>query len=48
MQYVKNNGNQWFLTEYETEDAVLNVASIKLKLPLEELYKKVNLLTTVE
>ncbi|EFA71377.1 Uma2 family endonuclease [Cylindrospermopsis raciborskii S07] len=48
MQYVKNNENQWFLTEYETEDAVLNVASIKLKLPLKELYKKVNLLTTVE
>ena len=48
MQYVKNNENQWFLTEYETEDAILNLASIKLKLPLKQLYKRVNFLTTLE
>ena len=48
MQYVKNNQNQWVLTEYETEDAILNLASIKLKLPLKQLYKRVNFLTTLE
>lgn len=48
MQYVKNNENQWFLTEYETEDAVLNVVSIKVKLPLKQLYKRINFLTTIE
>lgn len=48
MQYVKNNENQWFLTEYETEDGILNLASIKLKLPLKQLYKRVNFLTTLE
>ncbi|MEA5581150.1 Uma2 family endonuclease [Nodularia harveyana UHCC-0300] len=48
MQYVKNNENQWVLTEYETEDAILNLASINLKLSLKQLYKKINFLATIE
>ncbi|AFZ60867.1 Uma2 family endonuclease [Anabaena cylindrica FACHB-243] len=48
MQYVKNNENQWFLTEYETEDAILNLASINVKFPLKQLYKKINFLEKIE
>jgi len=33
MQYVKNNQNQWVLTEYETEDAILPLASINVNYP---------------
>ncbi len=48
MQYVKNNQNQWVLTEYETEDAILHLASINVKLPLKQLYKKINFLENIE
>ncbi|MFM2060830.1 MAG: hypothetical protein RLZZ507_500 [Cyanobacteriota bacterium] len=48
MQYVKNNENQWLLTEYETEDAILKLSSINLQLPLKKLYKKVNFLAQIE
>lgn len=44
MQYVKASHNQWILTEYETEDAILNLSSINLNLSLKQLYKKVNFL----
>jgi Uma2 family endonuclease len=42
MQYVKTSKNQWILTEYDTENAILTLSSINLQLPLKELYKKVN------
>lgn len=48
MQYVKNNENQWLLTEYETEDAILKLASINLQLSLKQLYKKINFLEQIE
>ncbi|TAF10063.1 MAG: Uma2 family endonuclease [Nostocales cyanobacterium] len=48
MQYVKNNENQWLLTEYETEEAILKLASINLQLPLKQLYKKINFLAQIE
>lgn len=48
MQYVKNNENQWLLTEYETEDAILKLASINLELSLKQLYKKINFLEQIE
>ncbi|HLP87485.1 MAG TPA: Uma2 family endonuclease [Nostocaceae cyanobacterium] len=48
MQYVKNAENQWILTEHETEDALLNLSSINVKLSLQQLYKKINFLETIE
>jgi Uma2 family endonuclease len=48
MQYVKNNQNQWVLTEYETEDAILHLASINVKLSLKQLYRKINFLENIE
>jgi Uma2 family endonuclease len=48
MQYVKNNKNQWLLTEYETEDAIFKLASINLELSLKQLYKKINFLEQIE
>ena len=42
MQYVKTSENQWILTEYETEDAMINLPSINVELSLKQLYKKVN------
>jgi Uma2 family endonuclease len=48
MQYVKNNKNQWLLTEYETEDAIFKLASINLELSLKQLYKKNNFLEQIE
>lgn len=48
MQYVKNNENQWLLTEYETEDAIFKLASINLELSLKQLYKKINFLEQIE
>ncbi len=47
MQYVKNNQNQWLLTEYDTEDAILNFSSINDKLSLKQLYKKINFLEKI-
>ena len=41
MQYVKTSENQWILTEYETEDALINLSSINVELSLKQLYKKV-------
>ena len=48
MQYVKTSENQWILTEYETEDAMINLASINVELSLKQLYKKVNLSENIE
>jgi len=48
MQYIKTAQNQWILTEYETEDARLNLTSINVELSLKELYKKVNFSANME
>jgi Uma2 family endonuclease len=37
MQYVKTSENQWILTEYETEDAMINLSSINVELSLKQL-----------
>jgi len=48
MQYVKTGQNQWILTEYETEDAMLKLASINVELSLKQLYKKINFSENIE
>lgn len=48
MQYVKTSENQWILTEYETEDAIVNLSSINVELSLKQLYKKVNFSENLE
>ena len=48
MQYVKTSENQWILTEYETEDAMINLSSINVELSLKQLYKKVNFSENLE
>ncbi len=48
MQYVKTPENQWILTEYETENAQLNLSTINLKLSLKQLYKKVNFAENID
>ena len=40
MQYVKTSENQWILTEYETEDALINLSSINVELSLSNYIKK--------
>lgn len=42
MKYVKHNQNQWILTEYETENAILQLSSINVELSLKQLYQKIN------
>jgi Uma2 family endonuclease len=44
MQYIKNNDNQWVLTEYETKDEILNLSSVSVTISLKQLYKKINFL----
>ena len=48
MQYVKTSENQWILTEYETEDALINLSLINVELSLKQLYKKVNFSENLE
>ncbi|MDB9437087.1 Uma2 family endonuclease [Dolichospermum lemmermannii CS-548] len=48
MQYVKTSENQWILTEYETEDALINLSSINVELSWKQLYKKVNFSENLE
>ena len=42
MQYTKNIEGRWLLTEYESEDAILELSSIEFQLNLKEIYEKVN------
>ncbi|MDB9445879.1 Uma2 family endonuclease [Anabaenopsis tanganyikae CS-531] len=48
MQYVKTGEHQWILTEYTTENAQLNLSTIKLQLPVQQLYKKVNFTENID
>jgi Uma2 family endonuclease len=42
MQYAKTSESQWLLTEYESEDAVLELNSINFQISLQDIYKRVN------
>lgn len=42
MQYSKTLEKKWLLTEYESQNLVLNLSSIEFQLNLSEIYEKVN------
>jgi Uma2 family endonuclease len=42
MQYSKTEAGKWLLSEYETEDAVIELGSVDLKLLLSEIYTGVD------
>jgi len=42
MQYYKTDSGSWLLTDYQTGDAVLELASIDLQIPLSEIYEQVD------
>jgi Uma2 family endonuclease len=42
MQYYKTDSGSWLLTDYQTADAVLELASIDLQIPLSEIYEQVD------
>lgn len=42
MQYVKTSENQWLLTEYEGEDAILKLNSVDFTISLKEIYTGVS------
>jgi Uma2 family endonuclease len=48
MQYVKTGEHQWILTEYKTENAQLNLSTVKLQLSVQQLYKKVNFTENID
>lgn len=39
MQYAKTEAGTWLLTEYESEDALLQLSSVEFQLELSELYE---------
>ena len=42
MQYQKMEDNKWLLSEYENEDAVINLATVDFEIELSEIYTGVN------
>ncbi len=42
MQYTKTEAGKWLLSEYETEDALIQLGSIDLELKLSEIYTGVD------
>jgi len=42
MQYYKTDSGSWLLTDYQTADAVLKLASIDLQIPLSEIYEQID------
>jgi Uma2 family endonuclease len=42
MQYVKTGENQWLLTEYQDEDAILKLNSVDFTISLKEIYTGVS------
>jgi Uma2 family endonuclease len=42
MQYTKTLEGRWFLTEYESEETILELSSIEFQINLKEIYEKVN------
>ena len=41
-QYAKTSENQWLFTEYNSENAVLTLTSVEVKIPLIELYEEID------
>jgi Uma2 family endonuclease len=46
MQYTKTLEGRWFLTEYESEETILELSSIEFQINLKEIYEKVNFADT--
>lgn len=42
-QFSKNSNGQWVLTEYESQDDVLSLQSVDLKILLSDIYEGINL-----
>jgi Uma2 family endonuclease len=42
MQYTKTLDGRWLLTEYESEEMIIELSSIKFQIHLKEIYEKVN------
>ncbi len=42
MQYTKTLEGRWLLTEYESEEMIIELSSIKFQINLKEIYEKVN------
>jgi Uma2 family endonuclease len=40
--FVKTVDGKWILTEYETQESILKLASVQFEITLQELYKRVN------
>ncbi|MGB3204519.1 MAG: Uma2 family endonuclease, partial [Crinalium sp.] len=41
-QYAKTSETQWLFTEYDSENVVLNLASVEVQFSLKELYEDVD------
>ena len=41
-QFAKTSEGKWFLSELESADALLSLASVEFKIPLSEIYERVN------
>ena len=46
MQYTKTLEGRWLLTEYESEETIIELSSIEFQINLKEIYKKVNFADT--
>lgn len=42
-QHLKTNTGQWLLTDYEADDAVIDLATLMIRLPLSDIYDGVDL-----
>jgi hypothetical protein len=42
MQHTKILDGKWLLTEHESEEAILELSSIKFQIKLSDIYEKVN------
>jgi Uma2 family endonuclease len=45
-QFAKNSQNQWVLTDYESIDDILQLSSINLSVPLQNIYEEVDFTLT--
>ena len=41
-QFAKNSDNKWVLTDYQGEEAVLNLESVHFQISLKDIYERVN------
>ena len=46
MQYTKTLEGRWLLTEYESEETIIELSSIEFQINLKEIYEKVNFADT--